>query len=190
MLAIARSHPHPKLQFRDGSSADLGPDFGHFRMVVIGRAFHWMDRAETLRRLDGMIEPGGAVVLVHDTHPVLPDNAWTKSYNELLERQSPPDDHRELRHSSAWVRHEAVLLDSAFSAIEGIWVTERRHTPVERLVDRAFSMSSTSPDRMGDRADDLAREIRALLATVAVDGMVTEVVRTEGMIASRPEVFR
>ena len=41
-----------RIEFREASSEELGPAFGTFRMVVVGRAFHWMDRAETLRRLD------------------------------------------------------------------------------------------------------------------------------------------
>jgi hypothetical protein len=45
-------------------------------------------------------------------------------------------------------RHEAVLLDSAFRRLERIGIVERRWIPVERLVDRALSVSSTSPARL------------------------------------------
>jgi hypothetical protein len=53
-------------------------------MVVVGRAFHWMDRAESLRRLDDMIDPDGAVVLFGDEHPGVPDNRWQGEYRALL----------------------------------------------------------------------------------------------------------
>ena len=51
---------------QQGSSYDLSPALGTFKLVVMGRAFHWMDRPATLAVLDTMIEPEGAVVLVHD----------------------------------------------------------------------------------------------------------------------------
>ncbi len=71
--------------FRQGSSQDLDPSWGRFRAVTIGRAFHWMDRVETARRLDGMIEPGGALVLFHVDHPAVPDNAWREAYQAALD---------------------------------------------------------------------------------------------------------
>jgi len=58
MLRVAAENAaaaHSKICFIPGSSDDLGPALGRFRLVVIGRAFHWMDRARTLQRLDGLI---------------------------------------------------------------------------------------------------------------------------------------
>ena len=48
-----------RISFVRGSSFDLSPALGRFRLVTMGRSFQWMDRVETLRRLDAMIEPGG-----------------------------------------------------------------------------------------------------------------------------------
>ena len=47
-----------------GGSYDLTPDMGPFRLVTIGRAFHWMDRAATLAMLDRIVAPAAAVALV------------------------------------------------------------------------------------------------------------------------------
>ena len=63
-----------RISFVRGSSFDLSPALGRFRLVTMGRSFQWMDRAETLRRLDGMIEPGGAVALFNSGHRDAPDN--------------------------------------------------------------------------------------------------------------------
>ncbi len=70
MLEIARreaARAGLSIDFREGSSGDLGPDLGAFRLVVIGRAFHWMEREETLRRLDGIIESGGSLAACSET---------------------------------------------------------------------------------------------------------------------------
>src|SRR5882762_69304 len=73
------------IRFVAGSSYDLGPALGHFHLVVMGRSFHWMDRVDTLKRLDRMIEPAGAVALFHDSAPAVPANAWRKVWRDIRE---------------------------------------------------------------------------------------------------------
>ena len=188
MLRVAENAAaaHPEIRFIQASSDDLGPALGRFRLVVIGRAFHWMDRAGTLQRLDGLVEPGGAVALLGTREPELPDNAWAKAYDTLIERYAADDRTRRERKSPDWLRHEAVLLESPFSRIETIAVLERRLTPVERFVDRALSMSSTSAARIGEKTAELAAQVRSTLAPFAVEGMIREVVRSAATIAWRP----
>jgi SAM-dependent methyltransferase len=176
----------PNVRLESGSSAELSPRLGTFRMAVLGRSFHWMDRPETLRRLDALIEPAGAVALFDEEHPAVPDNSWIAGYHDLLERFSGDDPVRAVRQSADWVRHEGILLDSPFARLERIGVIERRRVPVDRLVDRALSQSSTSRARLGDAADRLVGEIVALMAAVAPDGVATEVVESIALIARRP----
>jgi SAM-dependent methyltransferase len=169
----------------EGSSADLGPALGRFHLVVIGRAFHWMDRARTLEALDELIEPGGAVALFHTREPDLPGNPWLKAYHELMDRYSVDDEARRRRRSPEWVPHEAILLESPFNRIETIGVLEQRRTPVEQFVDRALSRSGTSAGKIGGRTANLSADLRTMFAPFAVDGMVGEVIHSTAMIAWR-----
>ncbi|OWJ65293.1 hypothetical protein BWR60_20385 [Inquilinus limosus] len=173
--------------WQQGSSYDLGPQLGAFRLVTMGRSFHWMDRMETLRRLDGMLDPGGAVVLIHDDHPKVPDNRWVKPYRELLERYSEDDVGRQIRKSPDWLNHTAVLLGSPFSRLEEVAVIERRRIPADSLIDRALSMSSVMSGTIGDRVEALIAEIEGLTAEYEADGTLGEVVTSTALIARRPE---
>ncbi len=189
MLRIAAENTAgfaPNVSFVQGSSYDLPGQLGPFRLAAIGRAFHWMDRPETLRRLDAMIEPEGAVVLFDEDHPRVPENDWHRSYRDLLERYAADDPDRVRLDSPDWPRHEAVLLGSAFARLERVSVIERRRTTTDRLVDRALSQSSTSRARIGSRADQLAEEIRGLLGGIAPEGILTEVIESIALIARRP----
>ncbi|HZC58585.1 MAG TPA: hypothetical protein VE154_01240, partial [Chthoniobacterales bacterium] len=58
-------------------------------------------------------------------------------------------------------------------------------TPVERLTNRALSFSSTSLQRLGAKANIFANEIRELMGTYALDGVVAEVVESTALIARR-----
>jgi SAM-dependent methyltransferase len=187
MLAIARARSSAaNLRFLEGSSFDLDPGLGMFRLAVIGRAFHWMDRPATLARLDGMIEAGGAVALFEDDHPDVPVNAWRAAYQAVIERYAASDPVRRQRKAPGWMRHEAVLLDSPFDRLSRLGVIERRETPARRIVERALSMSSMSRAHLGDQVEALKDEIETLLAGLAPGGVLVEVIESQALIARRP----
>jgi len=174
-------------RFVAGSSAELSPALGGFRLVTMGRSFHWMDRADTLRRLDAMIDPGGAVALFASQHcEEVPDNAWLADYRAVVRRYAVGD-RTHVRHSTGnWVRHEAFLLDSAFSVADEIGVIERRQVSVDQLIHRALSRSSTTEERLGSDASRLAADIDALLRPKTADGVLTEMIATSALVGRRP----
>lgn len=186
MLGIASASAGAEgIKFVHGSSYDLPGDFGVFRAVTIGRAFHWMDRVDTLRRLDGMIESGGAVVLFDETWPDVPENSWRKEFQKTIERWAQGDEDRVQRKSADWTPHETVLLNSAFRCLERVSVIKTHRTPVSGLTDRALSLSSTSPGRLGDRANQMVEEIREAMKGFASQDSVTEVIESRALIARR-----
>jgi SAM-dependent methyltransferase len=185
MLALAREGSPANCSWHEGSSYDLGPALGRFRLVTMGRSFHWMDRVETLRRLDLMVEEGGAIALFHDRHPEVPENSWRAEFKAMIERWSEGDEQRARRRGPGWVPHISMLLESAFCRLEEVAVIERRVVSADTLVERAFSMSSTAPARVGERASVLEGEIRALAERFSGDGGVVEVVGTYALVAGR-----
>jgi SAM-dependent methyltransferase len=180
-IAAAEAKVH--IELIEGSSYDLGCHLGMFQVVTIGRAFHWMDRADTLRRLDELIEPDGAIILFNDVHPEVPDNIWYKQYTELIDGYAKID----ARIPPDRLRHEAILLESPFNQLERIGVIERRLVPIERLVDRALSMSTSSPEQLGSLSDQLAGELLQQMTQFATAGSVVEVIESRALIARRGE---
>jgi hypothetical protein len=65
-------------------------------------------------------------------------------------------------------------------------VIERRVVPIERLVDRALSMSTSSPERLGPLSDRLAQDLLTEMAHFATNGNVVEVIESQALIARRP----
>lgn len=175
-----------RLHLIEGRAEDLAPSLGTFRIAVIGRAFHWMDRARVLARLDEHIDPEGAVILFGSHHPETAENVWAQEYRQILEQYAVDDGGRAQRRAPDWHSHESVLLDSHFAHLERVAIVERRRTSVDALIERAFSMSTTAPGRLGVSADALAEDVRELAAAHAVGGEVTEIVETGALIARRP----
>jgi hypothetical protein len=79
------------------------------------------------------------------------------------------------------------LLDSSFNRLVRVGVIERREVPVERLVDRALSMSTSSPEQLGPLSDRLAQELLTQMSQFAPSGAVVEVVESQALIARRRE---
>jgi SAM-dependent methyltransferase len=173
----------PAIEWIVGSSYDLAAlaaRLGALRLVTMGRSFHWTDRAATLAELDRIVEPGGAVALLGDEHPDVPDNAWHAAFKAITDRTGAADPSKAIRRG--WPSHDAVLLGSPFRALEKIAVYASYRVPVEALVTRSRTMSSIAA-----RAGDIADELRAALAPFAApDGTLVEVVASHALIARRP----
>ena len=187
MLSAARDNAARagvKIDWVQASSSDLGTRLGRFKLVTIGRAFHWMDRPTTLRSLDPLVHAGGAVVLFHESYPKVPENAWHPEFEALLAPYTKADPARAQIHER--VSHEVVLLGSAFDHLERISVLERRATPVERFVDRALSFAATWEGKPGSREKDLAVEVRQAISRHAnAEGVVHEIVEGHALVALR-----
>jgi SAM-dependent methyltransferase len=184
MLAIAAARSagiFSNIAFVQGSSYELCADIGPFHLVTIGRAFHWMDRADTLRRLDALVAPQGAIALFGDLHPDVPENAWLRQYRAIRKRHTGEE--KPGWRLPGWHVHETFLLASAFNRLERIGIFERHRIPAQRLVDRALSMSTSSRTSLGDKVDLLAGEMATYAASVAKDGWIEEIVETTALIA-------
>jgi len=170
-----------EIELIEGSSFDLGPQLGRFRAVAIGRAFHWMDRADTLQKLDSLIEEDGAVMLFNDVRPDVPQNAWSKRYSEVLDRFTNTN----VGFAPERLRHEPVLLESRFGQLTRIGIIEQRLVPVARLIDRALSMSTSSPEQLGALSGQLAQDMITELSPFSTNGSVVEVIESQVLIARR-----
>ena len=187
MLAIARQAAREvrNMQVMEGRSDDLGEQLGRFKAVVIGRAFHWMDREETLRRLDRLIEPDGAVVLFGEEHPRLPENVRIRDYQQVLNAYSADDKTHVILRTEGYTPHTSVLLGSAFNRLERIAIITRAPVTLKILTDRALSLSSTSRARLGPRADEMVDELRRKMREWEAESPMEEVLSANALIAWR-----
>lgn len=170
-----------------GGSYDLTPQMGPYRLVTIGRAFHWMDRLATLGMLDRIVGPGGAVALFHDAHPVLPENDWFKTLCKVGDRYGrAAQPHIAERKALGHRRYEPFLYQSAFTELDGLSVTVRKAISEDEIVGRAFSQSTTSPEKLGARMDAFEAELRERLRELSPEGNFIEIAEMVALVARRP----
>jgi SAM-dependent methyltransferase len=169
----------------EGSSYDLPRAGGPFRLVTLGRAFHWMDRDATLAALDGMILPGGALALFGDRRIATPGADWPALLERLSEEFAPASAAERRARKQTEEPAEVVLLRSAFPALERHAVILTRPLGVDDIVGRAYSRSSTSPASLGERREAFEQALRRHLAQLAPTGEFREIVEVSALIARR-----
>lgn len=188
MLAAAARHAAAcgvTVELVEGSSFDLGTRRGPFHAVAMGRSFHWMERDATLRALDGIVDPSGAVVLFGDRHITTPGADWPSLLHNLG-MEFVPDRMAQRRHGNpAWEPHEAVLLRSPFRHLTLHGMTVARRLSADDIVGLAYSRSITSPEVLGDRRAAFEQRLRAGLGRMAPDGLFDEIVEVRALIARR-----
>jgi SAM-dependent methyltransferase len=189
MLAAARELAAKRrvpCEFREGSSYDITRALGRFKLVSMGRSFHWMDRTATLIALDDIVERDGALALFSDDHIKCRENRWMGALEEVRRRFEDRDEFTKQRKSGEIDRHEAVLLASAFAHLETMGLIERRSLTVEKVVARALSFSASSPEKLGERRAAFEAAVREAVSPFADGGMLTEIVEFRALIARRP----
>jgi SAM-dependent methyltransferase len=194
MLAAAQESARAAgvtLNLRQGSSYDLDTAMGPFKLVTMGRSFHWMDRAATLTALDKIVTVDGGVALFHDAHPPVDENHWFKVLRDVQDKFGRSDaPHVKERHlngaKGGHRRYEPFLFASAFTELDGLSVTIRQDLSEDDIVGRAFSMSTCSRERLGERADEFAAALKAALRELSPDGTFREVAELVALLARRP----
>lgn len=189
MLDAARQaarHAGVELVLQQGSSFDLPAGMAPFRLVTMGRSFHWMDRPATLQALDRLVTHDGAVALLDDEHVRTVENVWRAKLRDLGDRygrlESP---NVAAENSSAYRRHESLFLDSPFPLLEGASVFIRRKITTDDVVGLAYSLSTSSPGKLGPLRAKFESELRAELAALSPEGLFTEIVEMRALVAHR-----
>ncbi|HEY2068532.1 MAG TPA: class I SAM-dependent methyltransferase [Rhizomicrobium sp.] len=174
------------VDFRQGSSFDMPAGIGPFKLVTMGRSFHWMDREATLKLLDPLVTSDGGIALFHDEHPVTAENAWRKTLQDVANAYGRAEAHhiRE-RGSAEHKRHESVLFESVFDRLESAGIYIRRELTADDIVGLAFSLSTTAPQKLGDRAPAFEADMRAEMAKLSPSGRFTEIAEMVALVARR-----
>jgi SAM-dependent methyltransferase len=162
------------VRFIEGRCEDVAAKLGTFDVVTIGRAVHWLDPEPARAALDRAIAPRGRILVCGATSVKDGRNQWLEAFNTVRDRwkgERPARDHHTFFANGQFTRTGAIRVEGTYAV------------PVERLVDRVLSMSTSSSERLGDQVPEMKRAMRAALAPFAAEGMI------EDIVEARAEVF-
>ncbi len=171
--AAAESAGVSNLEWRHGSSEDLSPQLGSFRLVTIGNAFHWMDRARTLDALYDLVTEGGGLAVAGHGAPIPPPppTPWRAAINRVI-RQYLGD--RPLPWKapgpSPEERHEAYLARARFKDVTTYAESFDIRWTLDSIIGNLYSTSFCSRRLLGDRVEAFERDLRSSVLNVEPAG--------------------
>lgn len=168
-----------------GSSEDLPGEFGRFKLVTMGRSFHWMDRERVLTVLDGMVDTDGGVVMANDSCLVRPVTAWQRAVEDLQFHFLPPDALPSPSPPSSDESHESLLSRSPFPNVHRVIHEFTREWTVDAIIGYLYSTSLPLRRLLGDRRAAFEHEVAATLLAIEPGGRFTEPVALEVHTATR-----
>ncbi|WP_283112471.1 class I SAM-dependent methyltransferase [Streptomyces halobius] len=186
---LAAEQDITNIDWRRGDSTTLlSMDLEPVLLTVMGAAFHWMDRDQTLRDLDQLIEPNGAIVLASGGAPGDVEPApWLDIIAEVRTQHLGPERRAGSgTYSHPKQRHQDVLAHSPFPNIDITRWDRTLTRTLDEIIGLQFSYSYSSPAQLGDHKDAFERDLRQALTDFSPAGIFDEVVRTEAIIATRP----
>ena len=180
-----------EIEWRQGSSWELGPELGQLRLVTIGRAFHWMDRIATLAAIDQIVESQGGVALIGPLHR---DDPLMDGYGRaqaaimavVVEFLGPGRRAGGGTYGHPVDRHETALANSAFSRVETHRFPSPRTWTIDQLIGLTLSSSYAAPPLFGERLPAFEQALRKRLTALDPAGIFGEQDSTEVFIGRRP----
>ena len=177
-----------QIDWRVGRAEDIADGLGQFRLVTIGGAFHWMDQATVLRRLESLVAPGGGLALfgIGGSHWNAPE-PWARAIVATLQRWLG----EERRAGQRVVRFEErsfeeMLTESTFSQIESGRYTYAHAWTLDEVVGQLYSTSYGNPTLFGERLPAFEAELRQTLLEVEPTGSFVQEVNCDWAFAWRP----
>ena len=154
---------------------------GPYRLVTFGQSFHWTDEQRVAETVYDMLEPGGALALIVHTVtgrprprgpgvPPIPHDEIKALVGKYLgsTRRAGQGTAPQRAH-----RFEDVLARTRFGVPQQFFVPgiPGLLRDSENVLSGYLSLSSSAPHLFGDRLDDFAGDVRALLASRSAEGI-------------------
>lgn len=156
----------------------LPSDVGRFDVVTIGRALHWMATEPTAALLDRLVEPGGVIVVCSSNSASDGRNPWVDEYDRARRFWSGSAEGERYDHALGTLLH-----GTRFRVGETIAVESAHEVRVMDLARRILTFSTSSPGVLGDKAEEMLRDVEKRLLPFSNAGGVHEVVVSTAQVA-------
>jgi len=151
-----------------------------YGVVTFGQSFHWTDEARVAEAVCDMLEPGALALIVHtvEGRPAPPSPGHRRSRTQRSRRWWRSISDQPGAPARASRRFEPTASKTSLFAPGSVrpWAIFAPGIPdllrdSESVLSGYFSMSSSAPHLFGDRVEDFASEVRALVRSRSPEGI-------------------
>jgi ubiquinone/menaquinone biosynthesis C-methylase UbiE len=165
------------LKGNSGSLPDMAGQIGMVNLTVIAKAFHWMNREQTLHDLFRITLPDGGVAVIWDSGPY--DRAlipWKETIQQTVKKWLGEE--RKAGTEGIFThpekRFEAYLKESEFGNYEEAHYSIERSWSIDEIIGYMYSTSLASPPVLGEKKDAFEADLREQLLKIEPTGCYKE----------------
>lgn len=161
-------------------SDDLRRSIGVFRLVTLGRAYHWMDKRDVLEKLFPIVIPNGGVVIVSDKSFLDRPADFQQLTTAVIKKWL--GDRR--RAGSGYYRRsekkfEEYFRRSSFPRFEVRHYPYARDWTIDDIIGFCYSSSFASKAVLGNKAEGFENDLKKSLQRLNPQGKFHEESRAE-----------
>lgn len=146
----------------ESAAEAIGPELGRFRLVTLGRSFHWMQRERVLQRAWEVLETGGGLVVLDSATGDREHSWWYWVSRGLVLRWRTQEREVQPRQDSP-EPHQAIVARSAFGDLQSGSVSFRESLRLEQVLGELYSMSGSKPERFGPNLEAFEHDFRMIM---------------------------
>ncbi|WP_456271070.1 class I SAM-dependent methyltransferase [Bacillus sp. AK031] len=178
MLSAAASRAEEALvsniAWRLAAAEELDNLPGDFDLITAGNSFHWMDRADVLRKSYQKLKDGGGMAILAGGSVWSGDSEWQNKTVEVIQRYLGVDRRAGNGTYLNEKRHEEYIAESAFFLAEEYEVSSKITRTIEDIIGYLFSTSFSKADLFGDRVNEFQEELAEELIVLNPEGLFEE----------------
>lgn len=176
---LARKRDQRNIRWVLSSAERFDDKPGGYRLVVIGSAFHWMDRSVVTARAHQLLEPGGLFAVLGNPSPLFlvqpgghrldregVGTAVAAAVAAVQDRWFDPKERSDRRLT----RHEEVIRASPFGVATLLSVPTRQEWDIHSLVGFLRSTSLRPDQVLGSRFQEFADEVGQAVLSIEPTG--------------------
>jgi trans-aconitate methyltransferase len=134
-------------------------------LVTICRAFHWLDQASVLARLDDQVTADGAVAIFGDNSFWAAGSPWKDAVRAVIQEFLGE---QRRAGSGVFSHHDRpyseIMEESAFNQVDELRVPVHRIWSTESILGYLYSTSFAAPQLFGDRLPEFEAAVTRTLA--------------------------
>lgn len=166
----------------------INSSLGKFKLVTIGRAFHWMERELVLKQIYELLsDDGGLALLNTNENPWGSSLPWKQAAIEVVKKWLGEE--RRTGQRGQGIRkpvdppHEVVIANSDFTRQELYEVSFVKSWTVESYLGYLYTTAFALKIFFGDRAPEFAADLKAALLAVEPSGTFLEEIKVTILVA-------
>lgn len=143
-----------------------------FNLVIIAKAFHWMDRVQVLDELYELVTDNGGVAIIDHYEPNKKPTRWQEQLNQVIEKWYSKERRAgKTIYSHPSISHEEILANSKFKLeIEHLPPFEITWT-IDAILGNHYSTSFGSKRFLGDHVEAFENEVKETLLAINKTGV-------------------